>query len=61
MANDTTYVELEGESEEEILKAIIDLGFSSEDIITYGVSKIYNHYGLDIDDYPELKFKNANF
>ena len=53
-----TYVELEGPNEEEILKVVKELGFSSEDIITYGVSKIYNHYGLDIDDYPELKFKN---
>lgn len=53
-----TYVELEGPNEEEILKVVKELGFSSEDIITYGVSKIYNHYDLDIDDYPELKFKN---
>ena len=29
-----------------------------EDIITYGVSKIYDHYGLDIDSYKEFKFEN---
>ena len=53
-----TYVELEGPNEEEILKVVKELGFSSEDIITYGVSKIYMHYGLDIDAYQELKFEN---
>lgn len=53
-----TYVELEGDSEENILKLIKELGYSEEDIITYGVSKIYAHYGLDIDSYKELKFEN---
>lgn len=53
-----TYVELEGDSEENILEFIKKLGYSEEDIITYGVSKIYNHYGLDIDSYKELKFEN---
>jgi len=53
-----TYVEFEGDSAENILKVIEELRYKKEDIITYGVSKIYEHYGLDIDSYPELKFKN---
>lgn len=53
-----TYVEFEGDTEENILKVIKELGYNKEDIITYGVSKIYNHYDLDIDEYPILKFKN---
>lgn len=53
-----TYVEIEGNSEENILSVIEKLGFNKEDVITYGVQKIYTHYGLDIDDYPELKFEN---
>lgn len=53
-----TYVEFEGDSEENIIKAIEELGYKKEDIITYGVSKIYMHYGLDIDAYQELKFEN---
>lgn len=53
-----TYVELEGDSEENILKLIKELGYDEEDVITYGVSKIYDHYGLDIDSYKELKFEN---
>lgn len=53
-----TYVELEGDSEENILEFIKELGYKKEDIITYGVSKIYAHYGLDIDSYKELKFEN---
>lgn len=32
-----------------------------EDIITYGVSKIYDHYGLDIDSYKEFKFENEEW
>ena len=51
-------MEIEGNSEENILSVIEKLGFNKEDVITYGVQKIYTHYGLDIDDYPELKFEN---
>lgn len=51
-----TYVEFEGTDEQELLKFVNMLGFTKDDLITYGVSKIYNHYGLDIDDYDILKF-----
>lgn len=51
-----TYVEFESESADKVLKVIKKLGYSENDIVTYGVSKIYEHYGLNIDDYLELKF-----
>lgn len=51
-----TYVEFEGDNKENIVEVIKDLGFKEEDIITYGVSKIYSHYGINIDDYKILKF-----
>jgi len=51
-----TYVEFEGENEEKIMNFIDKLGYSKENIITYGVSKIYEHYGISIDDYVELRF-----
>lgn len=51
-----TYVEFEGDNKEQILEVIEELGFRKEDIITYGVSKIYSHYGINIDDYKILKF-----
>lgn len=51
-----TYVELEGNDEKEIYDFILKLGYHKEDLITYGVSKIYEHYGISIDDYKDLKF-----
>lgn len=51
-----TYVEFEGKSEEEINRFIEKMGYSKEDIVTYGVSKIYLHYGINIDDYIDLRF-----
>lgn len=51
-----TYVEFEGSEEDALVSFIESLGYAKEDLITYGVSKIYKHYGLDIDDYDILKF-----
>jgi len=51
-----TYVEIEGENITAIENLIELLGYKKENIITFGVSKIYKHYGLDIDSYKELKF-----
>lgn len=51
-----TYVEFEGVDEKELFNFVNMLGFTKDDLITYGVSKIYKHYGLDIDDYDILKF-----
>ncbi|MCM1052777.1 MAG: class IV adenylate cyclase [Ruminococcus sp.] len=51
-----TYIELEGNSKEDIIALVKKIGFKEDDIITYGVQKIYEHYGLNIDDFKELKF-----
>lgn len=51
-----TYVEFEGQSEEELIRFVEMLGFTKDDLVTFGVSKIYKHYGLDIDSYNILKF-----
>lgn len=51
-----TYVEFEGQSEEELISFVEMLGFTKDDLVTFGVSKIYKHYGLDIDSYNILKF-----
>lgn len=51
-----TYVEFEGVDEKELFNFVNMLGFTKDDLITYGVSKIYKHYELDIDDYDILKF-----
>jgi len=51
-----TYVEFEGSEEDALISFIESLGYAKDDLITYGVSKIYKHYGLDIDDYNILKF-----
>ncbi len=51
-----TYVELEGNGEQEIKDFIKLIGYEEKEIVTYGVSKIYKHYGIDIDAYEDLKF-----
>ncbi len=51
-----TYVEFEGKDSTAVINFITKLGYKESDIITYGVKKIYEHYGLDIDNYKELKF-----
>ncbi len=53
-----TYIELEGNSKEDIIALVKVLGYKEEDIITYGVKKIYEHYGLNIDAFKELKFED---
>ncbi len=53
-----TYIELEGNSKEDIIALVKVLGYKEEDIITYGVKKIYEHYGLNIDTFKELKFED---
>lgn len=34
------------------------LCFSESDIVTYGVSKIYQHYNIDVEVIPILKFND---
>ncbi len=51
-----TYVELEGNDEKSIIDFVEKLGYKKEEIVTYGVSKIYEHYDINIDDYKDLTF-----
>lgn len=52
-----TYVEIEGDSEEEILNILHQLGYSLEDATTLDVKSIYEKvYGIDIIKIKELKF-----
>lgn len=50
------YVEIEGNSEEEVISILNKLGIDLENVCTLSVKSVYEKYGLDIDEYPILKF-----
>ena len=50
------YVEIEGNSEEEVISILNKLGIEDENVCTLSVKSVYEKYGLDIDEYPILKF-----
>ncbi len=57
-----TYIEIEGNSEEEVWGVAEQLGFKKEDATFGAVDKIYQHYfgvGMDIVNYqtPEINFE----
>ena len=52
-----TYLEIEGNSEEEVYKTVELLGFSKEDITTRDVEGIYLDYGHDIKTIYNLKLE----
>ena len=49
------YVEFEGKSVEDIKKVcnLLDIDFSA--LVSIDVEKIYNHYGLNLSDYPIIE------
>ena len=49
-----TYVEFEAQSEQDIENVCKKLGIDFESLTTLDVCSIYNHYGLEIEDYPVL-------
>ena len=51
-----TYIEIEGDSEEEIYKIVELLGYKKEDCTTRDVEGIYLDYGYVLSDINELKF-----
>ena len=51
-----TYVEVEGKSEEEVIKVIEKLGYSEEEMVTINTKSIYKKYGYELDDIKELRF-----
>ncbi len=50
------YLEIEAKSAEEIEKVVKLLGFNLDQTTSIGVQKVYEKYGLNIDDFKELKF-----
>lgn len=52
-----TYIEIEGNSEQDVLSFINKLEINNnENIVSYGVKKIYEHYGINLEDIKTLKF-----
>lgn len=52
----STYMEIEGESEEDIQEILVLLGYSMKDTISCTVDEIYKKRGIDILNIRELKF-----
>ena len=50
------YMEIEGNSEAEVLDTLAKLGIDDSKICTLSVKAVYEKYELDIDAYPILKF-----
>lgn len=54
------YVEFEAPSEKHIKSVCDKLGIDFENLITFGVTEIYRHYGLDLKTLPaKLKLKDS--
>jgi adenylate cyclase class 2 len=51
-----TILEIEAKSEEEVHKGLELLGLTGKDVGHSGLMAIYEHYGIDIHSFPELKF-----
>ena len=51
-----TYVEIEGESEEDLSKILNKMGYTIQDTVSCTADDVYKKYGLSIDDKRELKF-----
>lgn len=52
-----TYVEIEGKSEETVIKTAEKLGYSKDDIVTLNVNEIYRKYGYELDEIKDLRFE----
>ncbi len=52
------YMEIEGKNEEEVKNIVEILGYTMENITTKDVESIYNDYGIDINEYKELKLES---
>ena len=53
-----TYVEFEAETEQEIVNVCSKLGIDYKSLVTMDVTSIYNHYGINLDNYPTLVLEN---
>jgi len=52
------FAEIEGDSEEQVLQAAIDLNLKTEDAIYGTADEIYKHYGIKIEGLQEITFDN---
>jgi adenylate cyclase class 2 len=50
------YVEIEADSQEQVVETAIKLGFSEEQLTGENTVKIYARYGIDLDSMEELRF-----
>jgi len=51
-----TYIELEGLNEESVIKMVNKLGYKMEECTTKSVQGIYNYYGYEVNNIPNLNF-----
>jgi len=51
-----TYIEIEGKSVKDVENTVKLLGFEMKDTTSIGVTDVYDKYGLDLNDFKELKF-----
>jgi adenylate cyclase class 2 len=51
-----TYLEIEGESEEDVRKGLELLGLTGKDVGNLSVKKVYSIYGIDLHEFKELRF-----
>lgn len=52
-----TYVEVEGYNEESVKDIVNKINVDNNEVVTYGVTDIYNKYGIDILKEKELLFE----
>lgn len=55
-----TYVEFEAKNESDIKNVCIKLGIDFENLVTFGVTEIYKHYGLDLKTLPAKIYLEEN-
>lgn len=56
-----TYAEIEGKTNEDVIKALDKLEYTLDDVTTLDVTSIYNEiYGIDLLKIKELKFEESN-
>lgn len=51
------YMEIEGNTEEEVYNTLDKLGISKDKVVTLDVSSIYTYYGFDGDNLSDLNFE----
>lgn len=54
------YLEIEGESDEEIEKIMKRLELSSKEIVSCNTAEVYKKYGMDIYQFRELRFNEKD-